>query len=311
MTTVEELFDSENTATEEIFDPDDTFDREAYKKRKDEERRELFEIADVTALEICTSAEKLRSYLDVQARFLNHLATNALLITAQMPSARLLREYDEWKAMGAIVRRGGKWAKILKAGNEYTRGDGTKGNGWVVKRVYDVSQTTEPDRYSAPDLKLDPEQLMRCLLKKSPVRVVASDSLPDGMRAFYSHETSTILVRRFRTSADVEITLREMFSEEAQAEIAYGNDNYDRESAADTALCVSYILAHRHGLDTSSYDLEPVLAHLSGDTYDSREIRGELSLIRKTAFDIGNRIDKSRTNSKESQDTDNSSPDDR
>lgn len=82
---------------------DQPFDKDAWAAKKQEERKELYALADATAVEISSSGEKFQAYLDVQARFSRYTPTNALLILAQMPEATQLRDFDAWKDLGVSV----------------------------------------------------------------------------------------------------------------------------------------------------------------------------------------------------------------
>ena len=286
MTTVDDIFRSTSAAGTEK--QANTYDREEYLKKKAEERAEMFELADTAALEVCSGPDKLEEYLDVQARFFLYSATNALLITAQMPNASMLKSFDDWKAAGVSVKKGEKVKiRLIMPGKEYTRNDGSKGTSWDVKKVYDISQTNSEEK-AKTEIRLDPEFVMRCLLENPPVKAIASDNLPNNMCAFYSPENESILVKR---NSDVNTALREFLAEMAHATLAIGNEEYVRESASDIATCVSYIISRRFGLDTSKYDLTQTAAHLA-ESENSREIRGTLSDIRGIAKSIAQTIEK-------------------
>lgn len=158
------------------------FDKEAWAAKKQEERKELYALADSTAAEISKDGDKYRQYLDMQSRFSRYTPTNALLILAQMPEATQLKDFDGWKEAGVSVQRKPKSVKILEPGKEYDREDGTRGTSFEVKRVYDVSQTRGQVR-SAPTVKLDDRVLLKALIHRSPVPIQTVDSLPNNMGA--------------------------------------------------------------------------------------------------------------------------------
>ena len=73
---------------------DQPFDKEAWAAKKQEERKELYALADSTATEVSKDGDKFRQYLDVQSRISRYTPTNALLILAQMPEATQLKDFD-------------------------------------------------------------------------------------------------------------------------------------------------------------------------------------------------------------------------
>ena len=95
---------------------DQPFDKEAWAAKKQEERKELYALADSTATEVSKDGDKFRQYLDVQSRFSRYTPTNALLILAQMPEATQLKDFDGWKEAGVSVQRKPRSVKILEPG---------------------------------------------------------------------------------------------------------------------------------------------------------------------------------------------------
>lgn len=161
---------------------DQPFDKEAWATKKQEERKELYALADSTATKVSKDGDKFRQYLDVQSRFSRYTPTNALLILAQMPEATQLKDFDGWKEAGVSVQRKPRSVKILEPGKEYDRENGTRGTSFEVKRVYDVSQTRGRVR-SAPAVKLDDRVLLKALIHRTPVSIQTVDSLPNNLGA--------------------------------------------------------------------------------------------------------------------------------
>ena len=167
---------------------DRPFDKEAWAAKKQEERKELYALADSTAETISKDGDKFRQFLDVQSRFDRYSPTNALLILAQMPEATKLRDFDGWKEAGVSVQRKPVSVKILEPGKEYPREDGTRGTSFEVKRVFDVSQTRGRLR-SAPTVMPDDRTLLKALIHRSPVPIQTVESLPNNMGALYDHDS--------------------------------------------------------------------------------------------------------------------------
>ena len=195
---------------------DQPFDKEAWAAKKQEERKELYALADSTAAEVSKDGDKFRQYLDVQSRFSRYTPTNALLILAQMPEATQLKDFDGWKEAGVSIQRKPRSVKILEPGREYDRDDGTRGTSFDVKRVYDVSQTRGRVR-SAPTVKLDDRVLLKALIHRTPVPIQTVDSLPNSMGAMYDHNQQVIFVCRGMGAEDI---FRSVSKELAHAELS-------------------------------------------------------------------------------------------
>ena len=241
---------------------DQPFDKEAWAAKKQEERKELYALADSTAAEVSKDGDKFRQYLDVQSRFSRYTPTNALLILAQMPEATQLKDFDGWKEAGVSIQRKPRSVKILEPGKEYDREDGTRGTSFEVKRVFDVSQTRGRVR-SAPAVKLDDRVLLKALIHRTPVPIQTVDSLPNNMGAVYDHNQQVIFVCRGMGAEDI---FRSVSKELAHAELAGMRQDYNRSDAAFAAYSASYLLCKRYRVDVSDYNF----SHHSGSVTPSR-----------------------------------------
>lgn len=263
---------------------DQPFDKEAWAAKKQEERKELYALADSTAAEISGDGEKYQKYLDVQSRFSRYTPTNALLILAQMPEATQLKDFNGWKEAGASVQRKPKSVKILEPGKEYDREDGTRGTSFEVKRVYDASQTRGRVR-SAPAVKLDDRVLLKALIHRTPVPIQTADSLPNNMGALYDHNQQVIFVCRGMGAEDI---FRSVSKELAHAEIAGMSENYNRNDAAFKAYSASYLLCKRYGVDVSDYNFSRLPTSFRES--NPQQVRETLTEIRDTANQISTRM---------------------
>ena len=263
---------------------DQPFDKEAWAAKKQEERKELYALADSTAAEISGDGEKYQKYLDVQSRFSRYTPTNALLILAQMPEATQLKDFNGWKEAGASVQRKPKSVKILEPGKEYDREDGTRGTSFEGKRVYDASQTRGRVR-SAPAVKLDDRVLLKALIHRTPVPIQTVDSLPNNMGALYDHNQQVIFVCRGMGAEDI---FRSVSKELAHAEIAGMSENYNRNDAAFKAYSASYLLCKRYGVDVSDYNFSRLPTSFRES--NPQQVRETLTEIRDTANQISTRM---------------------
>ena len=263
---------------------DQPFDKEAWAAKKQEERKELYALADSTAAEISKDGDKYRQYLDVQSRFSRYTPTNALLILAQMPQATQLKDFDSWKEAGVSVQRKPRSVKILEPGKEYDREDGTRGTSFEVKRVYDVSQTRGRVR-SAPAVKLDDRVLLKALIHRNPVPIQTVDSLPNNLGAMYDHNQQVIFVCRGMGAEDI---FRSVSKELAHAEIAGMHENYNRNDAAFKAYSASYLLCKKYQIGTADYNFSRLPA--SFRECSPQQVRETLTEIRDTANQISTRM---------------------
>lgn len=127
--------DSENEITESEEQESKQWSKNATKKKK-----EAYSMINKTAKSVFDDPLKLQDYLLVQSNFNRYSVRNALLITAQMPSASVLHSYTEWKQAGYSVRQGVKGVVILEPGNEYVKRDGSHGRYMDIRTLFDISQ---------------------------------------------------------------------------------------------------------------------------------------------------------------------------
>lgn len=287
MNNFDDIFDSHPPARD-----DSSFDKEAWAEKKQAERKRVFELADTTALAICSEGSKYQAFLDVQARFFRYTPTNALLIYAQMPQATQLRDFNGWREMGTPVRKGSSHLSILEPGNQYQRVDGSWGTYYNVKKVYDISQTSARNR-GTPAPVPDDRSLLMALIHKSPVPIQTVDTLPNNMGALYDHNQSVIFVRR---GMDAPSIFRSMSKELSHAQLAQLLPDYSRESAAFSAYCASYLLCRQYGIDASGYNFSRL-----PDSFiqsDPQTVRQILTDIRDAAFEVSARMNKALDQSK-------------
>ena len=263
---------------------DRPFDKEAWAEKKQEERKELYALADSTAETISKDGDKFRQFLDVQSRFDRYSPTNALLILAQMPEATKLRDFDGWKEAGVSVQRKPVSVKILEPGKEYPREDGTRGTSFEVKRVFDVSQTRGRLR-SAPTVMPDDRTLLKALIHRSPVPIQTVESLPNNMGALYDHDQQVIFVCRGMEAGDI---FRSVSKELAHAELAGTRQEYSRSDAAFAAYSASYLLCKKYGVDVADYNFSRLPTSFRDST--PQQVRETLSEIRDTANQISGRM---------------------
>ena len=102
--------------------------KEEYAKKMQEWRNQLFSLANQQTLTAVESPQNYKTYLDLQSR-LDYTVTNTLLVMAQYPDAKLVKEGIKWRENGKFIRSSEKekGIQILEPGTEYMRRDGSIG----------------------------------------------------------------------------------------------------------------------------------------------------------------------------------------
>ena len=260
------------------------YDPEAFKEWKQQERDTVYGMIDSTALNL-TAPEKLKEYLDIQARFDLYRPGNILLIQSQMPAGSRLKTYEDWKAMGAGVRKNQHPIYILKSGKQFTRDDGTIGQFTDIKKVFDISQTFNAKPVKTP-ARPEGRALLKALMSKSPVPAKAADNLPNGMGAYYDPLKKVVYVRPGMDAPDI---FRCLSVELAHAELARSlGEEYSRDNAQFSAYCASYVLCREYGVDVKSFSFEKAPQQFKGK--EAKDIRDELNNIRDAAAEIRSRM---------------------
>ena len=277
MESFDDLF--EELAQEKTEQPElSPFDMDEYKARKQQERSEVYALLDSTAEEIKGSGEMLQTYLDVQARFDRYSVNNALLITAQMPEATRLADFDTWKDAGVSIQRGETAISILEPGKEYEKDNGSTGTSFNVKKVFDISQTSSREHVT-PRVTRDERLLLKSLITNAPCKMTISDAMSERLNAIYKPDEKTIFVRQ---GMDAPTIFRTLSNELAHAHMDKGG--YRRNENIITAYFVSYVLCRRYGVSVDAFKFDSIPEQYSKMT--TQEFRAELGRIRDVAGEI-------------------------
>lgn len=259
-------------------------DREKFKEKKRAELEALYDAVNEEMLMIADDPEKFSAYLRVQARFNRYTVTNAILLLHQFPDAQKLKTFEGWKREGASVGRGEKSISILEP-YSYTKADGSMGKGFRIKKLFDISQT---DVRMSPDPFLTGvsiRSLLRALLEASSVETEAADTLDHGKDAVYDQKKQKIYIRRMLEPDDFFRAAAVSIAEAQLAEQGSSQDELESKAKATAfMLCVKY------GIDPGS-----LRAKMPGATarMEIKEIKAELSEIRKTFTSIADRANES------------------
>ncbi len=250
------------------------FNKDEWAKKKQAERQELYDLADKTAEEIKDNPVKFKQYLDKQAIFNVYSVNNALLISAQMPNATQIKEYDDWRKAGAFVHKNPVFIKILEP---------SENNGktyYNPKRMLDISQTNAKPRESVRNYS--DRDLLKAFLHECPVDVSSVDSLPDGKGAEWNKEDNVLYIRKGLESPAIfnalSVELAKVGLEES------GNQELDNFKS----YCASYLVCKKHGIDVSSYNFDNLPEALKD--MESSDIKSMLGDIRGAMEDMNSRM---------------------
>lgn len=255
--------------------------------KEEKHRKEAYATLDKIFGEFSEGTGSMEAYLDVQSRFPFHSARNALLIEAKCPHAERIHDEKGWKDMGVTVLEEEKRLPIiiLEPGKAYRREDGSVGQNFYAKEVYDISQTTARDE-AQPQVSYDDRLLLKGLIASSPVPIQAVEELPQGRGAVYDPEQNAILVKKGMDAPDI---FRCVSLEAANVQLAQSHEGYSREAEGYKAYAVSYMLCQRYGVDVKGYDISRLDGVLQGQ--DPREeVPAALTDMRDTFKEMNGRM---------------------
>lgn len=249
-----------------------------YAELKRQEKAEVFEMLS-DATQKLLSGSRLKEYADKQAQLFKHSVSNVLLIMEQMPEAKWVRSYDDWKKDGVMVLKGETGIKTLGS-YRYQKEDGSMGMGSKVVRMFDVSQTAIKDfDIGGPSYRKMPEAFMLAFPAAVEVPELTNDEY-----AFYDPDSKLIRVKAgLDPAAKVFVLAREH-----AVEIMMGNNYNTREDVIHQAELSAYILTKHYGYETPEISFGEI-----SKTYPGREeseVRAQLSTTRYIAETIDKRV---------------------
>ena len=261
--------------------------RQWWQVKEEKHRKEAYATLDKIFGEFSEGTGSMEAYRDVQSRFPFHSARNALLIEAKCPHAERIHDEKGWKDMGVTVLEEEKRLPIiiLEPGKAYRREDGSVGQNFYAKEVYDISQTTARDE-AQPQVSYDDRLLLKGLIASSPVPIRAVEELPQGRGAVYDPEQNAILVKKGMDAPDIFCCVS---LEAANVQLAQSHEGYSREAEGYKAYAVSYMLCQRYGVDVKGYDISRLDGVLQGQ--DPREeVPAALTDMRDTFKEMNGRM---------------------
>ncbi len=253
------------------------FDKAEWAAQKQAQRQEAYELIDNTCSEMMADGESFRQYLDVQGRFDRYSVANAVLVSAQMPDATQLKDYNAWKQSRVYVNKDAQKIVILEPSKEYTRDDGTKAVGYNAKVVYDISETSAKDRQQAQEPKTMRE-LVSAMIDASPVPFVPVADLE--IPAYYDSKQQTIFIKTGLTEEQLFVSM----AKEVSAAVFDFKHNESRDASDFKSVCVAYMVSTRSGGDTRGFSFDRLPRECS--EMDTQVFKGELGSMRDVLGEI-------------------------
>ena len=253
------------------------FDKAEWAAQKQAQRQEAYELIDNTCSEMMADGESFRQYLDVQGRFDRYSVANAVLVSAQMPEATQLKDYNAWKQSRVYVNKDAQKIVILAPSKEYTRDDGTKAVGYNAKVVYDISETSAKDRQQAQEPKTMRE-LVSAMIDASPVPFVPVADLE--IPAYYDSKQQTIFIKTGLTEEQLFVSM----AKEVSAAVFDFKHNESRDASDFKSFCVAYMVSTRYGVDTRGFSFDRLPREFS--EMDTQVFKGELGSMRDVLGEI-------------------------
>ena len=253
------------------------FDKAEWAAQKQAQRQEAYELIDNTCSEMMADGESFRQYLDGQGRFDRYSVANAVLVSAQMPEATQLKDYNAWKQSRVYVNKDAQKIVILEPSKEYTRDDGTKAVGYNAKVVYDISETSAKDRQQAQEPKTMRE-LVSAMIDASPVPFVPVADLE--IPAYYDSKQQTIFIKTGLTEEQLFVSM----AKEVSVAVFDFKHNESRDASDFKSFCVAYMVSTRYGVDTRGFSFDRLPREFS--EMDTQVFKGELGSMRDVLGEI-------------------------
>lgn len=240
---------------------------------------------DAQAEKVFESDASMKGFLHFMAQCTPQSTRNLLILYHQDPSITHPRTFDKWQEAGRSVRPGATGYTFF-ADQEYAKEDGTKAMGYTITKAFDISQTR--GQQPLPPQPHLPEEVVAALVEQSPVSLVISDQLPQGVQAQYVPKQHTIFVRN---GMEATPTICAIAREQAHARYDTVGSGYYRRAFAAQAYCSAYVVAEKFGLDTAGFHFDKVCQDAASLT--PQEKRGFISDVKRAAYAIDRDIQRS------------------
>lgn len=246
--------------------------KEEYAEKRKAEKDALYQLVEDGITDILSGQDGLFKYLDVQSKFDAYSVSNAILIAQQMPQAKQLKSYEGWADLKIQVKQKSRSISILEP-SPYTDKEGNERISFVVKKMFDISQTTarQQTTQTIPDLK----EITKALMKSSIVECKVAEKLPIQNSAAYYNEKDNVV---YLAESNPVKLFQDIVRELALAEISYNDNEYNRVESLPSANCTAYMICKRYGVDTKDIPVADVFD--AWKNKEPKEIRINLAMAR-------------------------------
>ena len=248
-------------------------------------------------------------YLCFQSKFYNYSYGNTILIYSQNPQASYVKGYKSWNKLGRYVKKGAKGLAILapcfmktevfkepENKSEYHDAKGEKEikkvlSGFRVTYVYDIADTDGSDEYlpvlvkglagNSEAEKEIYERLLEVISKEHEVRMVSGTA----SKGSYNLDTGVICIRENLDYLHKIHTLLHEYGHSCDFKMN-PNAEISRNRRELIAESVSFIVALKLGLDTSSYSMGYIKSWLK----DVEELKIIADTVQKVSAYIINKL---------------------
>ncbi|MCM1284733.1 MAG: hypothetical protein NC213_08990 [Acetobacter sp.] len=256
-----------------------------YAARKKAEKEAAYETIDDSISEMMQSDESFVNYLNFQSRMESYSVSNAILIMSRCPDATQLKSKSVWKDLDVEVTVGEDESIHILKPSDYIDNEGNQRRSYNVEYVYDISQTNAEPK---PPQKIEnkPKVLAIALMDSSPVRKVKVENLPvSNSTAFYDHDKNALLIKLNSNSATL---FKDVARELALVEIADGCDEYNRQECLPSAVCSSYMLCQKYGIDNSDMNVTNATKEWSG--LENKDVRTNLAMANDGLYAVSKNL---------------------
>lgn len=264
-------------------------------------------------------SEKYMNYLKVMSKFHNYSFNNSLLIAMQMPQASLVAGYSKWKTtFHRPVEKGQKAIKIIapspykidkiqdkidpdtnrpmldSSGNTIKEKVKVVIPAYKVTNVFDVSQTSgEPIPSLVNELSGDVEEYNKFIeaIKKISTVPIKFAEIDTSAKGYYNIEDKCIVIKDNMSEVQTAKTLIHEIAHSILHEKDTGIEKEaDRNTKEVQAESVAYATCQHFDIDTTDYSFGYIAGWSSGKEVE--ELRNSMNVIRQTASDLINGIEK-------------------
>ena len=258
--------------------------KEEFAARKKAEKEQAYEIIDNSITDMMQNDEHFKEYLHFQSRMERYTVSNTLLIMAQCPDATQLKSANSWGELDASINKGEKGIKILEP-HDYVDENGEQRTSYNVKYVFDVSQTNAQPQPAKP-FDHSSKALVKAMLNATALNKSAVDELPiNNSTAYFDDKSKTLMIKRH---SDTIAMFKDIARELSLAEIANNSDEYNRTECIPSAVCASYMLCEKYGIDNS--DINVASAKTMWNGKENKDIRTMLTMANDSVYSVSKDI---------------------